>query len=313
MTSLTSPRTWRRASGSSRTAAPDTAADAVTTSTIGTRAATATTGVPADIDGGIAPDDDLRLAAGPSLDAGRSSTAPGATAAPPREAVIDLTDRVVGTTATATSLLVRPTIYLRLFKRPFDVAGAAVLLAVTSPVLACAAVATRVALGSPVWFLQERVGRDATDFRIRKIRTMKPPPPEVGRHHGAAVGAASVAVDPLRVKDPADPRHTRLGRVLRKWSIDEVPQLVNVLHGDMSLVGPRPELLAVVDALELRDHPRHLVRPGLTGPWQISPYRRHPLHLAMHLDVEYVQRVTLRGDLRILAATVGAVLAGSGR
>ncbi|MEZ5261369.1 MAG: sugar transferase [Acidimicrobiales bacterium] len=147
---------------------------------------------------------------------------------------------------------------------------------------------------------QPRVGKDGTVFPMYKIRTMKPDRrlnqvpfegPERRQSH----------------KRDDDPRHTPVGRLLRKYSIDELPQFWNVLRGDMSLVGPRPELVSVVDRYDLWDHPRHRVKPGLTGPWQVSTYRSVPLHENMHLDIDYVREQSLRGDVAVLRATVVAL------
>jgi len=109
-------------------------------------------------------------------------------------------------------------------------------------------------------------------------------------------------------KTEKDPRHTRLGSLLRKSSLDELPQLLNVLTGDMSLVGPRPEILSVAERHNIRSHARHMVRPGITGLWQISELRSELLHENVHVDLDYVRKVTFLEDMRILFATVGAVI-----
>ena len=100
--------------------------------------------------------------------------------------------------------------------------------------------------------------------------------------------------------------------MLRRTSLDELPQLVNVVMGDMALIGPRPELETVVEARDLRDHPRHLVKPGITGLWQVSEARGELLHENLHHDETYVRMVSLRTDLRILGRTVVALLRGTG-
>jgi lipopolysaccharide/colanic/teichoic acid biosynthesis glycosyltransferase len=112
----------------------------------------------------------------------------------------------------------------------------------------------------------------------------------------------------LTHKTSADPRHTRVGRFIRKWSLDELPQLFNVLRGDMSLVGPRPELVRVAMRYNLVDHPRHIVRPGITGLWQVSKSRSSLLHENVHIDLEYVEKVTFIGDCKILLRTFGSVV-----
>lgn len=193
--------------------------------------------------------------------------------------------------------------YARWVKPVVDRLAAAVLLLVASPLLLLTAVAVRLTLGRPVLFRQVRVGRDGVPFEVLKFRTMLPDRrtrtirgyrPERRRTH----------------KDPDDPRHTPTGRFLRRTSLDELPQLVNVLRGEMSLVGPRPELLHVVADYDQWAHLRHLVKPGLTGPWQIS-HRGTPggdMHEHVDLDLAYVARVTLLGDLWLLLRTIPAVL-----
>ncbi len=110
-----------------------------------------------------------------------------------------------------------------------------------------------------------------------------------------------------------DPRHTRLGRVLRKLSIDELPQLWNVIRGDMSLVGPRPEFRAIAEQHGILDHPRHEVRPGMTGPWQVSTNRPGYVHENVHLDAQYVQDLTYTTDIKIILRTFLVVIRASGQ
>ncbi len=190
--------------------------------------------------------------------------------------------------------------YVRYGKPAIDRVGGAILTVATAPVVGAALVAARVTLGPGVLLRQPRVGRDGTVFPMYKIRTMHPDRrlnqlpfegPERRTSH----------------KRSDDPRHTPLGRVLRKYSIDELPQFWNVLRGDMSIVGPRPELVSVVDRYDLWEHPRHEVRPGITGPWQVSVFRSAPLHENMQLDVEYVEQLSLRADVDVLRGTVEAL------
>ncbi len=196
--------------------------------------------------------------------------------------------------------------YLRGGKRFVDALGAGVLLIVLSPVLACVALAVRLTLGSGVLFRQARVGRLGKPFDVVKFRTMR-------HDRRAGEDRSYVGTDRRNTHKTADdPRHTGVGRFLRKWSLDELPQLLNVVRGDMSLVGPRPELVDVAEKHGLIDHPRHLVRPGITGAWQISPLRTELLHENVEIDAEYVQRVTLWADTKILVRTVFAVVRGRG-
>lgn len=199
----------------------------------------------------------------------------------------------------------RVTVYERWFKRGFDVVGAVALLVLLSPVMAAVAVVVWATLGSPVLFRQTRLTRDAREFQMLKFRTMRP---------DRRLEQQPFQGPDRRVSDKSrhDPRHTRLGRFLRQTSLDELPQLFNVLRGDMSLVGPRPERPHIAQRHGLVAHPRHTVRAGMTGPWQVSPYRPGAVHEHVDLDEDYVERLRLRTDAAIAASTVRAVLRRSG-
>ena len=191
--------------------------------------------------------------------------------------------------------------YQRWVKPAIDVLGAAALLLLALPALVGVALAIRVGLGRGVLYRQERVGRDGRRFTIYKFRTMA---------HDRRRGDLAFAGEDRRQthKHPNDPRHTKLGRFLRSTSLDEVPQLFNVLRGDMSLVGPRPELPAVVAEYRPMHHRRHAVKPGMTGSWQVSAYRDQPITKAIGLDLAYVDSVSFTTDCRLLFKTVPAVL-----
>lgn len=150
--------------------------------------------------------------------------------------------------------------------------------------------------GGPVIFTQERVGRGGEAFRIYKYRTMHPT-------------AKKYDVAPT---DSTDPRVTRAGRFLRKTSLDEVPQLLNVLRGEMSMVGPRPEMQFIVNGYEEWQKRRLDVKPGITGLWQVIGRKNLPLHLNMEYDFYYIMNQSLLLDLEILIRTVPAVLKGKG-
>jgi lipopolysaccharide/colanic/teichoic acid biosynthesis glycosyltransferase len=188
--------------------------------------------------------------------------------------------------------------YARGGKRAFDIAASSALLVVAAPVLIGVAGVLRLRLGSDILFRQRRVGLDGQDFEMLKFRTM---------HHSRRRNQhPSFDGNDRRTthKSSNDPRHTRIGRLLRRTSLDELPQLINVLRGDMSLVGPRPELASVVDAHDLRGHRRHTVKPGITGLWQVN--RRNEgllLHTCFDDDLPYLERITLGGDVKILVAT----------
>lgn len=195
----------------------------------------------------------------------------------------------------------RPTRYERWAKPALDRTLAALLLLVLAPVLLAAALAVAASVGAPLLFRQRRTGLDGTTFAMLKFRTMRPD----RRAHQLSVIHDRRATH----KSAADPRHTRIGRVLRKYSLDELPQLINVVRGEMSVVGPRPELESVVATYRGGLEQRHLVKPGLTGLWQVNARGAGPMHENGGWDLDYVERVSLRMDLVILARTPGAVLA----
>lgn len=199
--------------------------------------------------------------------------------------------------------------YVRVGKPLLDRMLAAVLLGATAPVMAVVAALVWLRIGTPVLFRQRRVGLDGEPFNVVKFRTMAPDR-RVGERRTSPRGRGS---DRRQVhKSDEDPRHTSLGRRLRRWSLDELPQLWNVLRGEMSLVGPRPEMAAIVERYEPWQHQRHLVRPGITGLWQISRRGEGMMHLYTDIDLDYVATIGLVTDLRILLRTVPAALTRSG-
>jgi len=199
----------------------------------------------------------------------------------------------------------RGSFYQRLGKRAFDLAAASVLLLIAAPLMLAAALAIRISMGSGVVFRQRRVGHGGRDFDMVKFRTMKPSRRSEQREWAGADRRVTH-------KSSADPRHTVVGRVLRKTSLDELPQLIHVVRGEMSLVGPRPEISAIVDREGLRDHVRHSVRPGLTGHWQISHRGTgEMLHECFDVDIDYATNVTFRRDLSLLVQTVSVLTKGS--
>lgn len=175
-----------------------------------------------------------------------------------------------------------------------DVAVAAVALVAAAPALAVIAAAIRVTMGRPVLFTQRRPGLHGEPFTLYKLRTMR--------------DAHDAAGDPL----PNEERVTRLGRVLRATSLDELPELYNVLRGDMSLVGPRPLLMEYLDRYTPTQARRHEVRPGLTGLAQVEGRNAITWERKFELDVAYVDTWTVPGDLALLARTLAAVAARRG-
>lgn len=191
--------------------------------------------------------------------------------------------------------------YVRYVKPVMDVVGGIVLSILTLPIVAAVVVAIWATMGPGALYVQPRVGKNGRIFDVYKFRTM-----EADRR--ASDGSFVGADRRVNHKDPNDPRMTPLGRFLRKWSIDEIPQFWNVAKGDMSLVGPRPELVSIVQEYEPWQHARHRVKPGVTGLWQVSERGDTPLHEATEVDLAYLDNVSLMTDLKVLALTVPAAL-----
>jgi exopolysaccharide biosynthesis polyprenyl glycosylphosphotransferase len=189
----------------------------------------------------------------------------------------------------------------RFSKRTLDVVGATIAILILSPLLALIAVAIKLDSKGPVLFTQQRSGRGGRFFRLYKFRSMKVDSTVLVRDDGAIV------------KRPDDDRITSVGRFIRRFSLDEAPQLLNVLIGDMSLVGPRPLVLAEAAALtEAWQSRRADLRPGLTGPWQVSGRSHIPFQDMIKFDFQYVAGWSLARDIEILLATLPAVISGRG-
>ncbi len=206
-----------------------------------------------------------------------------------------------------------PVIYLRdpamqaveqAAKRSLDVALSAVLLVLIAPLIAVIALAVRLDSSGPILFRASRVGQNGRIFTMYKFRTMRDgaPPPEPRELDGSGQPVYKYA---------DDPRVTSLGRFLRRTSLDELPQLVNVLRGDMSLVGPRPEQPFIVEAYRPWQRRRLEVRPGITGWWQVQG-RGLPMHWHTDYDLYYIYNYSLGLDVKILARTLWAVIHGRG-
>jgi lipopolysaccharide/colanic/teichoic acid biosynthesis glycosyltransferase len=184
------------------------------------------------------------------------------------------------------------------------------LLVILSWLLLMIAILIRINSPGPVLFRQTRIGRSGKSFQVLKFRTMKAD--RRRQNIGPPAGYAERRVY-HKSRDPSrDARITRVGRLLRRSSLDELPQLWNVLKGDMSLVGPRPELPYLVAQYEPWQHLRHLVRPGITGWWQVNRGDGRLMHEATELDIHYVHHQSLRLDVSIILRTFGAVIRGSG-
>jgi lipopolysaccharide/colanic/teichoic acid biosynthesis glycosyltransferase len=181
--------------------------------------------------------------------------------------------------------------------RFFDTFIAAIALILLSPFLAIAAIAIKLGSRGPVFYRQRRVGLNGEEFEMLKLRTM-------------AAGSDPVGVGTVVTRD--DPRVTKAGRVLRRTSLDEIPNLVNVLRGEMALVGPRPTIPAQVAGYTPRQHRRHEVLPGITGWAQVQGRAGIPWEERIELDVWYVEHRSASLDTRILAKTLWLLITGHG-
>ena len=191
-------------------------------------------------------------------------------------------------------------------KRALDLVVCTLLLVIAIPVIAVCALAIRLDTSGPVVIAQLRTGRDGRRFRMLKLRTMLANAEELKPQF-----AHLSVVPPPDFKIPNDPRITRVGRFLRATSLDELPQLFNVLRGDMSLVGPRPTSFEP-SRYELWHTQRLDVRPGLTGLWQVEGRNVTTFDERLRLDVQYIRRRSLAFDVILLARTVLVVLRRSG-
>lgn len=207
-----------------------------------------------------------------------------------------------GRPALALTVVPDSSLYTRYGKRLFDLWLGLLLAIVFLPAVLLIAMAIRVGLGSEIMYSQQRIGLNGNAFTIWKFRTM--------RHDRRKAQHTHVRTERRNGhKADHDPRHTGLGRLLRRLSLDELPQLWNVVRGDMSLVGPRPELVDVAHSRGYADHVRHTVRPGITGPYQLSPLRAiGDLRDGLELDAQYVTNVSFRADAGYLLGTVGVML-----
>jgi lipopolysaccharide/colanic/teichoic acid biosynthesis glycosyltransferase len=181
-------------------------------------------------------------------------------------------------------------------KRAIDVILSFALLILLLPLFVLIAVAVRLDSPGPAIFRQRRIGWDGEEFLLWKFRSMRTDAPKY------APSPASTL----------DPRLTRIGRLIRRISVDELPQLINVLRGEMSLVGPRPEMPFIVDSYSSLERKRLAVKPGITGLWQVSPARAFPIHENLQYDLHYIHHQNLMLDGAILLCTVAAVIRGIG-
>ena len=195
----------------------------------------------------------------------------------------------------------------QIIKRTMDIVGSGVGLLILSPLFAVTALLIKLEDGGPVFFASDRAGRLGTKFKMYKFRSM-------------ILNAEQLKEDLLEQNETGgvifkmkrDPRITRVGRIIRKLSIDELPQLYNVLKGDMSLVGPRPHPTKEVELYTLTDRRRLDVTPGLTCFWQISGRSDVDFNTQVGLDVQYIESQSFWGDVKLLLKTIPAVISGRG-
>ena len=197
----------------------------------------------------------------------------------------------------ASNLRPRPAAAARdVLRRGIDILGASIMLLTLAPLLAMAAALVKLDSRGPIFFRHARVGKDGRHFQLWKFRSMR-------------VGAHPYQRSPGSERDP---RLTRIGRILRRTSIDELPQLLNVLRGDMRLVGPRPEMPFIASRHSVLVRRRIQVKPGMTGLWQISPARAFPIHENIEYDLFYADHQSFSLDCAILLRTLSALVRGAG-
>ena len=198
-------------------------------------------------------------------------------------------------------------LYYKFIKRSFDIVASCCGLVFLSPIFLITAIAIAIEDGFPVFFQQCRSGKDMKTFQFYKFRSMYKDAPERLKEimkDNEQTGPA------FKMKN--DPRITKVGHFIRKYSIDELPQLVNVIKGDMSIVGPRPILDFQMEAADAYDQQRMAVRPGLTCTWQISGRASITWEQWVELDLQYVRDMSILTDLKIIFKTIPAVLKGEG-
>jgi lipopolysaccharide/colanic/teichoic acid biosynthesis glycosyltransferase len=181
-------------------------------------------------------------------------------------------------------------------KRGCDIVGSTILLISSFPLCLLVAILIKFDTSGPVFFRHNRIGRNGKQFVLWKFRSMW-------------VGVPRYGVSPQNVEDM---RLTHVGRLIRRLSIDELPQLINVLRGEMSLVGPRPEMPFLVERYSLFERERLAAKPGITGLWQISPARAYPIHENLQYDLYYISNQNILLDCAILLRTLAAVARGVG-
>ncbi len=203
-------------------------------------------------------------------------------------------------------------------KRILDIVFTLLILPFLCLVIAVVAVAIRLDSKGPIFFRQKRVGQNGVEFDIFKFRSMDelcddaPHRNAISRYMADLPLNENSCVAELQYKVIDDPRITRVGRFIRKTSIDELPQFFNVLRGEMTLVGPRPPLPYEVERYNLRDWHRLCGKPGLTGPWQVNGRCRVPFSTMVEMDIAYLQQQSLWEDIKLIVLTVPVMIKGLG-
>jgi len=201
-------------------------------------------------------------------------------------------------------------------KRTIDISISAAAVLAAAPLLLLIAALIKLDSPGPVLFRQRRIGKHGRPFTMFKLRTMRVDADDAP-HREAVRRAANGVRTPLTngkhaFKSPDDPRATRTGKFLRTWGLDELPQLINVLRGEMSLVGPRPALEYELSHYEARHHRRFDVTPGITGLYQVHRSHAKDLHDMLDLDVEYATSASIWTDLKLIAMTIPAIVKEKG-
>ncbi len=205
------------------------------------------------------------------------------------------------------NMAVKKNIGYRIVKRCADIICSIIGLILLSPVFLMTAIAIKLEDGGPVLFIQERNGLGGEVFRMYKFRSMCPNAPEL---HKGLLKNNELDGPAFKMRD--DPRITRVGKFIRRTSIDELPQLVNIIKGDMSIVGPRPLPTYETDLCNAYQNQRLLVKPGLTCYWQCSGRNDIPFDEWMELDMRYIREASIFTDIKIIFKTIGCVIGGSG-
>lgn len=201
----------------------------------------------------------------------------------------------------------KKSISYRFIKRAFDIIASFLGLIILSPLFLVTAIAIKLDDGGPVFFSQMRAGKDGKDFRFYKFRSMRTDAEKLFQEMQKQNEQSGNA---FKIKE--DPRITRVGKFIRKYSIDELPQLINIIKGDMSIVGPRPILSQQMAECSSYDKQRLMVRPGLTCIWQISGRANIKWEQWVELDLQYIREMSVWNDLVIILKTIPCVLSGDG-